>query len=67
MDLLTTDTVYTAIPYSAESSSPFKLISVDSVQVLLFAHPGTFASMRCLSVAGKDFNISLTKYLAPML
>ena len=54
-------------PYAAAQSSAYRLISVDSVQVLLFAHCGTFAVMRCHSVAGMDFPISRTKYREPIL
>ena len=66
-DCLSTDTVITQITYTALLSSAWRLIRVDRVQVLLLLHWGTFASMRNLSVAGTDFNISLIKYLPPML
>ena len=42
-------------------------MSVDKVQVLLLHAPGTFAESCNLAVSGRDFVISLTKYLAPML
>ena len=48
-------------------SSAFKLINVDNVQVLLLAAWETFASSANLSLTGKDFSISRTKYLLPML
>ena len=45
----------------------FNSSKVDKVQVVLLAHPGTFAWMSNLSVSGKDLRISRTKYLAPTL
>jgi hypothetical protein len=51
----------------ADIRAAFRLISVDNVQVLLLSAPGTLASSDNLSLVGKDFKISLTKYLLPML
>ena len=66
-DPLTTDTARTAPLYAYAYRAESKLMSVASVQVLLFTHWGTFASMRCLSVTGRVFMIPRIKYLAPML
>ena len=60
-------TAYTQSYDSYAVNSACKLSNVDKVQVLLLEQEGTFASMSNLTVSGKDFMISRTKNLAPML
>jgi hypothetical protein len=52
---------------SYEAKAAFRLSKVDKVQVLLLEHSGTFAEMSNPVVTGRVFNISLIKYLAPIL
>ena len=67
-DSISTDTAKTQNSYATkDTSSAFRLINVDHVQVLLLAAWGTSASSANLSLAGKDFKISRIKYRAPML